>query len=83
MSPIELSWTAKKSFFFSELQEVEVRICVQPNFPIIILILLNGFHKFGRSRGLDSCAGKVESRMALIMHYFLDNLLGLIYFTHQ
>ena len=56
MSPIELSWTAKKSFFFSELQEVEVRICVQPNFPIIILILLNGFHKFARSRGLNSSA---------------------------
>ena len=41
----------KKSFFFSELQEHEVRICVQPNFPIIILILLNGFHKFAMSMG--------------------------------
>ena len=30
-------------FFFSELQELEVQICVQPNFPIIILILLTGF----------------------------------------
>ena len=37
--------------FFSELQELEVRICAQPNFPIIILILLNGFHKFARSMG--------------------------------
>ena len=44
----------KKSFLFSELQELEVRICVQPNFPIIILILLNGFKKFQRSRGLNS-----------------------------
>ena len=34
------------SFFLLELQELEVRICVQPNSPIIILILLNGFHKF-------------------------------------
>ena len=33
-----------KYFFLSKLQELEVRICVQPNFPIIILILLNGFH---------------------------------------
>ena len=40
--------------FFSELQKLEVRICVQPNFPIIILILLHGFHKFHRSRGLNS-----------------------------
>ena len=46
----------KKYFFFSELQELEVRICVQPNFPIIILILLNGFHKFQGSRGLISSA---------------------------
>ena len=44
----------KKSFFFSELQELKVRICEQPNFPIIILILLNGFHKFARSRELNS-----------------------------
>ena len=29
-----------KSFFLSELQELEVWICVQPKFPIIILILL-------------------------------------------
>ena len=44
----------KKSFFFSGLQELEVRICVQPNFPIIILILLNRSHKFQGSRGLYS-----------------------------
>ena len=43
-----------KSCPLSELQELEVRICVQPKFPIIILILLNGFHKFPRSRGLNS-----------------------------
>ena len=41
----------KKYSFFSELQEVEVRISVQPNFPIINLILLTVFHKFARSRG--------------------------------
>ena len=35
-----------KIFFFSELQEYEVRSRVQPNFPIIILILLTAFHKF-------------------------------------
>ena len=29
---------------------------MQPNFPIIILILVNGFHKFARSRGLNSSA---------------------------
>ena len=27
---------------------------MQPNFPIIILILSNGFHKFPRSKGLNS-----------------------------
>ena len=41
-------------FFFSELQEVEVRICVQPNFPIINLILLTAFHEFARSRGANT-----------------------------
>ena len=41
----------KKSFFFSELQEHEVRICVQTNFPIIIPILFNGFHEFAKSIG--------------------------------
>ena len=43
-----------KEKFFSELQELEVRICVQLNFPIIILILLNQFHKFQGSRELNS-----------------------------
>ena len=38
-----------KIFFLSELKELEVRIYVQPNSPIIILILLNGFHKFAIS----------------------------------
>ena len=47
----------KKSFFFLELQELEVRICVQPNFSIITLILLNRFHKFQRSRELNSSEG--------------------------
>ena len=36
---------------FSGLQELEVRICVQPDFPIIILILLTDFHKFSKPRG--------------------------------
>jgi len=49
-----------KKFFLSELQELEVRICVQPNFPIIIPILLNGFHKFQRSRGLYSSVPKMN-----------------------
>ena len=39
------------SLFLSELHELEFRICVQPNSPIIILILLNGFHKFAMSMG--------------------------------
>ena len=42
-----------KSFFHSELQELEVRICVQPNSPIIILILLTAFHKFAMSMGAN------------------------------
>ena len=39
------------SFFLWELQELEVRIYVHSNFPIIILILLNGFSKFVISMG--------------------------------
>ena len=38
-------------FFLSELQELEVRLCVQPKSLIIILILLNGFRKFVMSTG--------------------------------
>ena len=42
-----------------ELKEVEVRICVWPNFPIINLILLLDFHKFARSRGPNTCAREI------------------------
>ena len=42
---------SKGRFSPSELQEVEARICVRPNSPIINLILLTAFHKFARSRG--------------------------------
>ena len=41
--------------FHFELQEFEVRICVQPNSPIIILILLTAFHKFAMSMGAKPC----------------------------
>ena len=44
-----------KSILLSELQELEVRICEQPNSPIIILILLNWFHKFAISMEADQC----------------------------
>ena len=43
-----------KIFFFSELQEYEIQSRVQPNFPIIILILLTAFHKFVKSRGANT-----------------------------
>ena len=43
-------------FFSSELREVDVRNCVQLNFPIINLILLTAFHKFARSRGQNTSA---------------------------
>ena len=46
---LRIKRTDKNFFLLSELQEVEVRICVQPNFPIIILSLLTGFHKFAKS----------------------------------
>ena len=62
--PIFVNWPIKplgkicqtppKSFFFSKLQELEPRNCVQPNFPILILILLNRFHKSPRTKGLNS-----------------------------
>ena len=48
---LRIKRTDKKYFLLSELQEVEVRICVQPNFPIMNLILFTAFHKFARSRG--------------------------------
>ena len=38
----------------------EVRICLQPNFPIIILIPLKGFHDVQRSRELNSSEEKKE-----------------------
>ena len=34
-----------------ELQKLDVRICVQPNYPIIILMMLNGFYKFAITMG--------------------------------
>ena len=43
--------TDLKKNSLSELQELEVGICVQPNFPIINMNLLNGLHKFARSMG--------------------------------
>ena len=48
---------SKVIYFFSELKEVEVRICVRPNFPIINLILLNGFYKFAKSMGPNTIEG--------------------------
>ena len=57
-----LSTGQKKQIIFiflyrSELREVEVRMCVQPNSPIIILILLNGFHKFAMSIRANTAVG--------------------------
>ena len=43
-----------KSFFLSKVQELEVRNCAQPNSPIIIMILLNRFHEFAISMGLNT-----------------------------
>ena len=36
---------------FSELQQLEVGFRVQPNFPIVILILLTGFYRFLKYMG--------------------------------
>ena len=55
-----------KSCPLSEPQELEVRICVQPNFPITILILLNRFHKFHRSRVLNSCDSSVHHEIRYV-----------------
>ena len=41
-------------FGASELQELDVRIRVQPNFPIMIQILLKDFHQFLKSRGANT-----------------------------
>ena len=51
---------------FSGLQELEVRIRVQPDFPIIILILLTDFHKFSKPRGPNISAPrkKIISKIA-------------------
>ena len=65
-----------KIFFFSKLQELEVRICVHPNFPIVILILLNRFHNFAISMGPSTCVGKPPStssgRYLLNIHFFIE-----------
>ena len=57
---------SKGRFSPSELQEVEVRICVRPNSPIINLILLTAFHKFARSRGQNTSA-ITNSQAALLI----------------
>ena len=46
--PNQKDWF-KRSFFLSKLQELEVGICVQPNSPIMILILLKRFPKLAES----------------------------------
>ena len=50
--------TLQKSFFLSELQEFDVWIRVQPNFPIAILSMLTGFHKFAKSMGSNTRVGR-------------------------
>ena len=50
---------------------------MQPNFPIIILILFkNGFHKFPRSRGLNSSALDARGSTILSRKYFWPNSFG-------
>ena len=63
----------KKIFFSSELQELEVRICVKPNFPITVLILLNGFHKFPRSRGLNSSGAGSQNLVKTLSNLVLTS----------
>jgi len=58
---------AKKEFLL-ELQEFEVRTCVQPNSPIIIRILLS-FHKFAMSMGAKHlCYTNDNVDISLIFH---------------
>ena len=61
-------------FFLSELQELEVWICVQPNAPIIVLILLNGFHKFAISmwpKTSDTCISESWIYLEYHQNYIL------------
>ena len=66
----------KKSFFFSELQEHEVRICVQTNFPIIIPILLNGYHKFAKSMGPNTSGFHHVAKMKMFSDFFFSKWDG-------
>ena len=66
----------KKSFFFSELQEHEVRICVQTNFPIIIPILLNGYHKFAKSIGPNTSGFRHVAKMKMLSDFFFRSGMG-------
>ena len=64
----------KRLFFISELQELEVWICVQPNAPIIILILLNRFYKFAISMGpntSDTCISESWIYLEYHQNYIL------------
>ena len=75
--PSPKNWLPK-SFFLLELQEFEVRICVQPNFPIIILILLNGFHRFPRSRGLNSSDNDKDQMWVKVNFYSIISNKNLV-----
>ena len=76
------------NLFSSELQEFEVWICVHPNFPIIILILLNGFHKLAISMGLNTCVGikppsTSNGRYLLNIHFIIELDQKVIQFNIQ
>ena len=62
-------------FFNFGNTNMKVLICVKPYFPIIIL--LNGFHKFQRSRGLNSSVRsrqvRLEKKMALYQMNHLNH----------
>ena len=70
---------AKRSVRSFRLQELEIRICVQPNFPIIILILLNGFHEH-----VIASAREVDSRLDVAFYWVHSDrvLLFVLYWIY-
>ena len=67
LSELKKNRSQKYFFFFgaSELQELDVRIRLQPNFPIMIQILLKDFHQFLKSRGANTSVIRLHQAVAV------------------
>ena len=74
--PHEILILVKKSALWHVCERLEVGICAQPNFPIIMLIPFDGFHKFRRSRGLNSSGDETTFEAFVESKYASANTLS-------